>query len=118
MIIEFRIKKSLNYIQGILLLFCFLLSAALNAQVVRFEPKQGPYYYQNGQAAPHLKYAFKAEGGLQFKLRDKGFSYELFGKYKNEESQSSKSTTYLVHRIDMDFFQPTKQIDIEGIQAY
>ena len=118
MIIEFRIKKSLNYIQGILLLFCFLLSAALNAQVGGFEPNQGQYYDQKGQDVPHVKYVFKAEGGLQFQLRDKGFSYELFGKYKNEESQSSKSTTYLVHRIDMDFFQPTKQIGIEGIQAY
>ena len=40
------------------------------------------------------------------------------GKDKNVESQSAKSTTYLVHRIDMDFFQPTKRIGIEGIQAY
>jgi len=68
-----------------IILVIIFLASDVKGQSLGFLPNKGQVYDQDGKANKSVKFLYR-DGPLQFQLRDKGFSYEIFRKNAGTEN--------------------------------
>ena len=84
LVTEAVLVNKFKFLRKIFVLLLFF-SNQIFSQIPGFLPNKGQVYDQYGHANNGVRYLYR-QGPLQFQLRDKGFSYEIFRKKEKTEN--------------------------------